>query len=91
MGFYPLWLKVHKDVRAALKRADWNRVTIKAEGNVVKTWVNGVPAAHWVDDGTYAKGFFGLQIHKGSRGTVLWKNVRVKEVKDQGSVSPRLR
>ncbi len=78
--FYPLWLKEHQQARKALKRTDWNRLTIMAKGNVVKTWVNGVPAAHWVDDGTYAKGFFGLQIHKGAKGTVLWKNIRVKSL-----------
>ena len=80
--FYPLWLTEHAEARAALDRTGWNRLTILAKGNVVKTWVNGVPAAHWVDDGTYAKGFFGLQIHKGAKGCVLWKNVRVKELKD---------
>lgn len=77
--FYPLWLKEHQQARAALKPTDWNRLTIMAKGNVVKTWVNGVPAAHWVDDGTYPKGAFGLQIHKGDEGTVLWRNIRVKE------------
>ncbi|MCA9144747.1 MAG: DUF1080 domain-containing protein [Planctomycetaceae bacterium] len=80
--FYPLWLKEHQAARDALKRDDWNRLTIMAQGNVVKTWVNGVPAAHWGDDGTYPVGFFGLQIHKGEHGTVLWKEVRVKELKD---------
>jgi len=59
---------------------DWNRLTIMAKGNVVKTWVNGVPAAHWVDNGSYPKGFFGLQIHKGKEGTVLWRDLRVKEL-----------
>ena len=78
--FYPLWLTAHKDARSALDRTGWNRLTIMAKGNVVKTWVNGVPCAHWIDDGTYATGFFGLQIHKGAKGTVLWKNVRVKEL-----------
>ncbi|TWT98231.1 3-keto-disaccharide hydrolase [Stieleria varia] len=78
--FYPLWLKEHAEARAALDREGWNRLTISAKGNVVKTWINGVPVAHWVDDGTYAKGFFGLQIHKGNKGTVLWKNIRVKEL-----------
>ena len=78
--FYPLWLKEHQAARDALKRTEWNRLTIMAQGNVVKTWVNGVPAAHWVDDGSYPKGFFGLQIHKGSKGTVHWKNIRVKEL-----------
>jgi hypothetical protein len=77
--FYPLWLKEHKSARAALKKQGWNRLTISAQGNVVKTWVNGVPAAHWVDDGSYPKGFFGLQIHKGAAGKVLWRNIRIKE------------
>lgn len=78
--FYPVWLKEHKAARAALKRTSWNRLTVMAKGNVVKTWVNGVPVAHWEDDGTYAKGFFGLQIHKGAKGIVHWKNIRVKEL-----------
>lgn len=78
--FYPLWLTGHENARQALKREDWNRLTVMAKGNTVKTWINGVPAAHWVDDGTYAKGFFGLQIHKGKAGQVLWKNVRVKQL-----------
>ncbi len=77
--FYPLWLVEHREARKALKEG-WNRLTVSAKGNVVRTWVNGVPAAHWVDDGSYAEGFFGLQIHKGSEGTVLWKNLRIKEL-----------
>lgn len=78
--FYPLWLEEHKEAREALKN-DWNRITVYAKGNVVKTWVNGIPAAHWVDDGTYGKGFFGLQIHKGAKGKVHFKNLLVKELK----------
>lgn len=78
--FYPLWLEEHKEVRRALKKDEWNRLTISAKGNVVKTWINGVPAAHWIDDGTYARGFFGLQIHKGNAGTVLFRNIRLKEL-----------
>ncbi len=75
--YYPLWLDVHKKVRTVLKRDDWNRLTIMAKGNTVKTWLNGVPAANWVND-TYPKGFFGLQIHAGSKGTVHWRNINVK-------------
>lgn len=80
--FYPVWLKEHAEARAALDREGWNRLTISAKGNVIKTWVNGVPVAHWIDDGTYPKGYFGLQIHKGNKGTVIWKEIRVKELKD---------
>jgi len=78
--FYPLWLKEHQKAREALDRAGWNRLTIQAKGNLVKPWINAVPVAHWVDDGTYPEGFFGLQIHKGAKGTVLWKEIRVKEL-----------
>ena len=78
--FYPLWLEEHKDARAA-QNTDWNRITIHAQGSAVKTWINGVPAAHWVDkDGEYESGYFGLQIHKGKKGKILFRNASVKEL-----------
>lgn len=78
--FYPPWLKEHQAIRKAIDPKGWNRLTIQAKGNVMKTWVNGVPAAHWVDDGTYAKGFFGLQVHKAEAGKVLFRGLRIKEL-----------
>jgi hypothetical protein len=78
--WYPLWLEEHKEIRAARKNGEWNRVTIHAKNNVVKTWVNGVPAAHWKND-EYVKGFFALQIHSGKQGKVLFDNIRIKELK----------
>jgi len=45
----------------------------------VKTWVNGVPAAHWTND-EYLKGFFSLQIHSGKKGSVNFRNIKVKEL-----------
>ncbi len=78
--FYPLWLKEHQAARAALDVDGWNRLTVSAKGNTIKTWINGVPVAHWVDDGTYASGFFALQIHSGRAGTILFRNIHVKEL-----------
>ncbi|EMI41237.1 secreted protein containing DUF1080 [Rhodopirellula sp. SWK7] len=83
--FYPLWLKEHEVARQALDRSGWNRLTIQAKGNVVQTWINGVPAAHWVDNGTYPSGFFSLQVHQGRKGKVRFKNVRVKELTTQAA------
>jgi|GEM_PF-194858 len=77
--FYPLWLKKHAEARSATKEG-WNRITLEAKGNVVKTWINGVPVAHWEDDGSYPNGMIGLQIHKGRQGTVLFRNLLVKEL-----------
>jgi len=76
---YPLWLDAHKEARQALKRDDWNRVTIKAVGTTVKTWVNGIPAAHWEND-QFMEGFFGLQVHSGKEGEIHFRNLKVKEL-----------
>lgn len=76
---YPLWLDAHADARAALKEDDWNRITIKAVGKDIKTWVNGIPAAHYQTD-KYLEGFFSLQIHSGKEGRVHFRNIKVKEI-----------
>lgn len=76
---YPLWLKAHDEARKSLKPDGWNRVTIHATGTKVKTWVNGIPATHWSND-KYLKGNFGLQVHSGKKGTIHFKNIKVKEL-----------
>ncbi|MEM8955634.1 MAG: DUF1080 domain-containing protein [Verrucomicrobiota bacterium] len=78
--WYPLWLDAHEEVRNARKVGDWNRITIQAKGDTVHTWFNGIPAAKWKTD-EYLKGFFGLQIHSGKEGTILFRNLKVKELK----------
>ncbi|MEN8773232.1 MAG: DUF1080 domain-containing protein [Akkermansiaceae bacterium] len=78
--WYPLWLKEHAKVRGSLNKEGWNRVTVMAKGKTVKTWLNGVPAAHWVGDGTYQAGYFGLQVHKAKSGKVVWRGLKVKEL-----------
>jgi hypothetical protein len=78
--FYPLWLDKHEKARNAInKKGEWNRVTIEAIGDTVKTWLNGVPAAHWKSE-EYKKGYFGLQIHAGPRSKIYYRNIKVKEL-----------
>lgn len=77
---YPLWLEAHEAARAAIKGDDWNRITILGQGTTVKTWLNGIPAAHWTND-RYLKGFFSLQVHQGKQGEVHFRNIKVKELK----------
>lgn len=79
--FYPLKSPAHKPLKNIVDRAGWNRVTIKVVGNVFKTWINGKPAAHWVDaENAFPKGFIGLQIHSGKQGTILWRDLKIKEL-----------
>ncbi|PXA04422.1 DUF1080 domain-containing protein [Coraliomargarita sinensis] len=77
---YPLKGDALKDARQAVRdHFEWNRLTIKAEGNVIKTWINGVPVAHLVND-ERENGFFGLQVHSGKKGTIHWRKLKVKEL-----------
>jgi len=77
---YPMWLDAHQKARQAIKpQGKWNRLTIHAQGDTIKTWLNGVPAAHWKTE-EYKRGFFGLQIHSGKQGKVHFRNLKVKEL-----------
>ncbi|MEX0321930.1 MAG: DUF1080 domain-containing protein [Puniceicoccaceae bacterium] len=78
--WYPLWLDAHKKVRGAIDYNGWNRVTIAARGKVVRTWINGIPAAKW-RNGEYTSGLFALQAHSGKQGQIQFRNVKVKELK----------
>lgn len=84
---YPLWLDAHSEAREAVEEGQWNRITIQAIGDTVKTWVNGIPAAHWIDS-QYKQGYFGLQIHKGSEGTIHFRNIKVKELTEATGAAP---
>ena len=78
--FYPTWLEAHAKTRESIKKqGQWNRITIQAKGDTVKTWLNGNPAAHWKNS-EYLKGFFSLQIHSGKAGEIHFRNIKVKEL-----------
>ena len=77
---YPMWLDAHEKARNAMKpKGKWNRLTVQAQGDTIKTWLNGVPAAHWKTD-QYKQGFFSIQIHSGKQGKVHFRNLKVKEL-----------
>ncbi|WP_147676472.1 3-keto-disaccharide hydrolase [Algibacter pacificus] len=79
--FYPLKAPEHKPLKDAIDRSGWNRLTIKVEGNVFKTWVNGIPAAHWIDEeNKFPTGFIGLQVHGGKQGIIHWRNLKIREL-----------
>ena len=80
--WYPLILEEHAAAQQAMKpMGEWNRVTIHAQGDTVKTWLNGVPVAHFKwEQNNFKKGFFGLQIHSGNKGKVHFRGMKVKEL-----------
>ena len=68
--------------RSAYQYGRWNLVRIEAIGTSLRTWVNGVPVAHVVDNMT-PRGFFALQVHaigkpeEAGRRT-SWRNLRIQ-------------
>ena len=79
--FYPLKSPEHKPLKNVIDRSGWNRLTIEVKGNVFKTWVNGLPAAYWIDfKNKFPKGFIGLQVHGGKQGVIHWRNLRIREL-----------
>ncbi len=79
---YPLEYNVA--AKSAFKNNQWNHYKIECIGNNIRTWVNGVPCAHVVDDMT-TKGFISLQVHeiqnpKDAGQEVRWKNIRIQTI-----------
>ncbi|HEY5314288.1 MAG TPA: DUF1080 domain-containing protein [Pirellulales bacterium] len=71
------------EARQAFKSDAWNHYRIVAQGDHIRSWVNGVPCADFHDK-TDASGFIGLQVHAIKQGTepysVRWKNIRIREL-----------
>jgi len=61
-------------------RHGWNSYRVEAIGNMISTWINGIPVADLADDAD-SSGFIAFQVHAVSRelaGTkVMWKNIRI--------------
>jgi hypothetical protein len=77
---YPVDL--NPDAKPAFKHDEWNNYRIECIGPSIKTWLNGIPVAHLIDDMT-PRGFIALQVHSirdesmaGRR--IKWRNIRIK-------------
>jgi hypothetical protein len=75
------------EAREAFKLNEWNTMVIKARGNHIQSWVNGIPTAdyHDTDEELFSgEGFFGLQVHwpvtPEETGQIRWRNIRVREL-----------
>ena len=80
-------LAFSKQGRDITKVGEWNHVKIEANGNRVRTWLNGVQRVDARDDGDLS-GFIAFQVHgigaaKDKAGTtVQWKNITLTEIAD---------
>jgi hypothetical protein len=67
--------------RNAFRAGEWNRYRVEANGDRLRTWVNGAAIADIVD-GFTRSGFIGFQVHEvGEAGLVVrWRNIRIQEL-----------
>jgi hypothetical protein len=86
-GRHTKWWDDFSDKPAAQKAFrdnEWNHYRIVAQGDHIRSWVNGVPCADFRDK-TDASGFIGFQVHGIKAGAgpyqVRWKNIRLRELK----------
>jgi hypothetical protein len=77
-------LKGNEPARKAFKAEAWNALRIECNGDSIKTWLNGVPAAD-LKDAVTPTGFIALQVHTVGKKTepmqVRFRNIRIKELK----------
>jgi hypothetical protein len=70
--------------RKAFKQNEWNTMKIRALGDTISIWINGVPTVTEFKDGRTAEGFIALQVHDvGKNETpmeVRWRNILLTPV-----------
>jgi hypothetical protein len=77
-------LKDNATARAAFRPDAWNRMRVVARGELIRTWLNGVPAADLRDFMT-RRGFIALQVHATQSAVPLevrWRNLRIVDEGD---------
>ncbi|UYQ92075.1 DUF1080 domain-containing protein [Chitinophaga horti] len=87
---YPLDL--NPVAQQAYKKSTWNKYRIECRGSEIRTWINGVPAAHVVDT-SLPTGFIALQVHsigkpEDAGKTIRWRNIRILENPSASQYAP---
>lgn len=67
---------------AAVRNGDWNEIRIRAEGNRLRGWINGVATFDYTEtEPRIAQdGHIGLQVHGGGAALVQFKDILIEEL-----------
>ncbi len=81
-----------KEIQSKIKKEDWNKYRIVANGFHFQHFINDTPTIDCVDEDTEkrAKGVLALQLHAGPPMKVQFRNIKIKHLKasaGQASVS----
>lgn len=63
-----------------LRKDDWNELTVRAEGDRIRIWLNGNLTVDYTekDENIVKTGIIGLQIHSGPPTEAWYRNIRIK-------------
>jgi len=71
------------EAKKAYKPGQWNKYRIAAQGDRIRTWINGIAVAD-IRDSEDASGLIGLQVHRIAAGKgpyqVRWRNIRIRKL-----------
>lgn len=69
-------------VQKALKPKNWNDYRIRAEGNRVRIWLNGVEMVDFTEKepGIAQDGLIALQVHGGGKALISFKDIVIEEL-----------
>jgi putative membrane-bound dehydrogenase-like protein len=85
-----------KALEPVLKRNDWNDYVIRADGNRITTWINGVLGVDYLepDPDIIGSGRIGFQVHGGGAAQASFKDITIEELpvrpKLQGAAEPKV-
>ena len=70
-------LEGRPEAQAAFRNGDWNMYRIECEGPRIRSWVNGVAVADYLD-ADRVEGVIALQVHSGACD-IEWKNLKIED------------
>lgn len=67
------------------KPGEWNRLTLRARGNRLEHWINGIKVMDFLDPDPkgFREGIIGFQIHNGSAMKVEYRKIRILTLKPE--------
>jgi hypothetical protein len=70
------------EVNKVLKREDWNEYKIKADGNQITLWINGIQTIDYTetDPAIDSSGVIAVQIHSGPPSQAWYKDITIQEL-----------
>ncbi|HYE31717.1 MAG TPA: DUF1080 domain-containing protein [Methylomirabilota bacterium] len=71
-----------KEVAKVLKRNDWNEYVIRAEGNRIRQYINGLQTIDYTeeDPNIEKSGVIAVQIHSGPPSEAWYKDIEIQEL-----------